>query len=131
MRESWEKDGRRICLSGQREGKRFWRAQSRAAVPCSFAEFAEIMERRKSGIVQININVFSEEEGNWSTSGPWKSEETGVWVKSDRAFHLLKDAGAKTNDEKKIVYFTEEMVRKAIDAALSALSCPDAIGVQP
>ncbi len=68
--------------------------------------------------MQININVFSEEERELVHKRTMEIlSETGVWVKSDRAFHLLKDAGAKTNDEKKIVYFTEEMVRKAIDAA--------------
>ena len=68
--------------------------------------------------MQININVFSEEEKELVHKRTMEIlSETGVWVKSDRAFHLLKDAGAKTNDEKKIVYFTEEVVRKAIDAA--------------
>ena len=43
--------------------------------------------------------------------------ETGIWVKSPVAFDALKKAGARTDDDKKIVYFTEEMVQKALDAA--------------
>ena len=68
--------------------------------------------------MQININVFSEEEKQLVHRRTMEIlAETGVWVKSDRAFHLLKDAGARTDDDKRIVYFTEEMVTAALAAA--------------
>ena len=68
--------------------------------------------------MQVKISVFSEEEKRLVHQRTMEIlSETGVWIKSDRAFYLLKDAGAKTDDERRIVYFTEEMVRNAVDAA--------------
>ncbi len=44
-------------------------------------------------------------------------EIAGVWVKSRRAFNLLKETGLRVNDEKQTVYLTEEQVMKAVGQA--------------
>ncbi|MGN0733657.1 MAG: trimethylamine methyltransferase family protein [Emergencia sp.] len=68
--------------------------------------------------MQIEIKVFSEEEKKLVHQRTMEIlSETGIWVKSPVAFDALKKAGARTDDDKRIVYFTEEMVHKALDAA--------------
>jgi trimethylamine--corrinoid protein Co-methyltransferase len=44
-------------------------------------------------------------------------ESTGVWVKSRSAFQLMKEAGARVNEERMIVYLTEERVMEAVRLA--------------
>jgi len=44
-------------------------------------------------------------------------ENTGVWVKSRRAFRLLKDAGARTDEKTMRVYLTEEQIMDAVGKA--------------
>lgn len=68
--------------------------------------------------MQIEIRVFTEEEKQMVHQRTMEIlSETGVWIKSPRAFRALKGAGARTDDESQIVYFTEEMVRAAIETA--------------
>lgn len=68
--------------------------------------------------MQIEIKVFTEEEKQLVHERTMEIlSETGIWIKSPIAFDALKAAGARTDDEKNIVYFTEEMVRGALDAA--------------
>ncbi|MGN0658656.1 MAG: trimethylamine methyltransferase family protein [Emergencia sp.] len=68
--------------------------------------------------MQIEIKVFTEEEKQLVHEKTMEIlSETGIWIKSPIAFDALKAAGARTDDEKNIVYFTEEMVRGALDAA--------------
>lgn len=44
-------------------------------------------------------------------------ENTGVWVKNRRAFQLLKDAGARVDEETRRVYLTEDRVMEAVGLA--------------
>lgn len=68
--------------------------------------------------MQVEIKVFTEEEKQLVHDKTMEIlAETGVWIKSRKAFDALKAAGAKTNDEKMIVFFSEEMVRKALESA--------------
>lgn len=68
--------------------------------------------------MEININVFSEEEKKKVHEKTMEIlSETGIWIKSPAAFDILKKAGAETDDERCIVYFTEEMVKKALSSA--------------
>lgn len=68
--------------------------------------------------MEININVFSEEEKKKVHEKTMEIlSETGIWIKSPAAFDILKKAGAETDDERCIVYFTEEMVKKALASA--------------
>ncbi|HWQ78891.1 MAG TPA: trimethylamine methyltransferase family protein [Anaerovoracaceae bacterium] len=41
-------------------------------------------------------------------------ETTGVWVKSRKAFQLMKEAGARVSEDKMIVYLTEDRVMEAV-----------------
>lgn len=68
--------------------------------------------------MQIEIKVFSEEEKKLVHEKTMEIlKETGVWIKSDRAFSALKEAGARTDEAHRIVYFTEEMVEAALLSA--------------
>ena len=68
--------------------------------------------------MQIEIKVFSEEEKQLVHKRTMEIlSETGVWIKSDKAFFALRDAGARTDAKRRIVYFTEEMVQSALAAA--------------
>ena len=68
--------------------------------------------------MEINIKVFSEEEKKKVHEKTMEIlSETGIWIKSSLAFDALKEAGARTDDKRCIVYFTEEMVKKALDSA--------------
>lgn len=68
--------------------------------------------------MQIEIKVFSEEEKKLVHEKTMELlSETGIWIKSPIAFDALKAAGAKVDEEKNIVYFTEEMVMDAIEKA--------------
>ena len=68
--------------------------------------------------MQVEIKVFTEEEKKLVHERTMKIlNETGVWIKSPIAFDALKAAGAKVDDEKKIVYFTEDMVKDALAKA--------------
>ena len=68
--------------------------------------------------MQIEIKVFSEEEKQLVHKRTMEVlSETGVWIKSDKAFFALRDAGARTDEKRRIVYFTEEMVQSALAAA--------------
>ena len=68
--------------------------------------------------MQIEIKVFSEEEKKLVHQKTMELlSETGIWIKSPIAFDALKAAGAKVDEEKNIVYFTEEMVMDAIAKA--------------
>ena len=44
-------------------------------------------------------------------------ESTGVWVKSRKAFKLLKEAGVRVDEERQRVYLTEDQVMKAVGQA--------------
>lgn len=44
-------------------------------------------------------------------------ESTGVWVKSKKAFQLLKSAGVRVDEETQIVYLTEDRVMEAVKQA--------------
>ncbi|MEG2529597.1 MAG: trimethylamine methyltransferase family protein [Anaerovoracaceae bacterium] len=71
--------------------------------------------------MNVNISVFSEEEKKQVHNDTMKIlENAGIWIKSDIAFYALKDAGAKVNEDKRIVYFTEKMVNDAL------ATCPKA-----
>ena len=68
--------------------------------------------------MQLKISVLSEEEKRLVHEKTMEILDTaGIWIKSPAAFEMLKSAGARTNDERQIVYFTEEMVRDALDKA--------------
>ena len=68
--------------------------------------------------MQLKISVLSDEEKKLVHDKTMEILETaGIWVKSPVAFDMLKKAGARTDDERQIVYFTEEMVRDALDHA--------------
>ena len=68
--------------------------------------------------MKLIISVLSEEEKYLVHKTTMEILETaGIWVKSPVAFDMLKGAGAKTDDERQIAYFTEEMVRDALDKA--------------
>lgn len=68
--------------------------------------------------MQVEIKVFTEEEKQLVHERTMEIlSETGVWIKSPIAFNALKKAGAKVDEEKNIVFFTEEMVKDAIDKA--------------
>ncbi len=68
--------------------------------------------------MQLKISVLSEEEKRLVHEKTMEILDTaGIWIKSPIAFEMLKSAGARTNDERQIVYFTEEMVRDALDKA--------------
>lgn len=72
--------------------------------------------------MELKISVLSEDEKKLIHEKTIEILETaGIWVKSPVAFDMLKGSGAKTDDEKQIVYFTEEMVREAIDKAPKAI----------
>lgn len=44
-------------------------------------------------------------------------ENTGVWVKSPKAFQLIKKSGARVDEEKQRVYLTEDRVMEAVGRA--------------
>ena len=68
--------------------------------------------------MQIEIKVFSEEEKQLVHRRTMEIlSETGVMIKSPIAFESLKQAGARTDEARSIVYFTEEMVEKALKTA--------------
>jgi len=68
--------------------------------------------------MQVEIKVFTEEEKQLVHERTMEIlSETGVWIKSPIAFNALKEAGAKVDEEKNIVFFTDEMVKDAIDKA--------------
>lgn len=68
--------------------------------------------------MELKISVLSEEEKKLVHQKTIEILETaGIWVKSPVAFEMLRNAGARTDDERQIVYFTEEMVRDAIGKA--------------
>lgn len=71
--------------------------------------------------MQIKIKVFTEEEKKLVHQRTMEIlSETGIWIKSPKAFEALKAAGAKTDDDRSIVYFTEEMVDAALKTAPKA-----------
>ena len=60
--------------------------------------------------MQLKISVLSDEEKKLVHNKTMEIlETTGIWVKSSVAFDMLKKAGARTDDERQIVYFTEEL----------------------
>ena len=68
--------------------------------------------------MEIKISVLSDEEKKLVHERTMEIlDKAGIWVKSPVAFDLMKAAGARTNDERQIVYFTEEMVMDAIKKA--------------
>jgi trimethylamine--corrinoid protein Co-methyltransferase len=68
--------------------------------------------------MQLKISVLSEEEKILVHEKTIEILNTaGIWIKSPVAFDMLKKAGARTDDERQIVYFTEEMVKDALDKA--------------
>ena len=68
--------------------------------------------------MQIEIKVFTEEEKYLFHQRTMELlSQTGVWIKSDKAFFALKEAGASIDEKRRIVYFTEEMVQRALAAA--------------
>lgn len=68
--------------------------------------------------MQVEIKVFTEEEKKLVHERTMELlSETGVWIKSDKAFYALKDAGARVCEERKVVYFSEEMVNQALAVA--------------
>lgn len=68
--------------------------------------------------MQIEIKVFTEEEKYLVHQRTMELlSQTGVWIKSDKAFFALKEAGASIDEKRRIVYFTEEMVQRALAAA--------------
>lgn len=73
--------------------------------------------------MRVNISVFTEEEKKKVHEKTMKIlSEAGVWFKSRKAFEILKEAGAKADEEKQIVYFSEEMVKKALQTAPSSFT---------
>ena len=65
--------------------------------------------------MEIEIKVLSEDEIKLVHQRTMEILETaGIWVKSPVAFEMLKNAGAHTDDERQIAYFTEEMVLDAL-----------------
>ena len=68
--------------------------------------------------MQLKISVLSEEEKILVHEKTIEILNTaGIWIKSPLAFDMLKKAGARTDDERQIVYFTEEMVKDALEKA--------------
>ena len=68
--------------------------------------------------MQLKVELLSEEEKNLIHEKTMEILGTaGIWVKSPVAFDMLKANGLKTDDDKHIVYFSEDMVRDAIDKA--------------
>lgn len=63
--------------------------------------------------MQIDIKVFSEEEKQLVHKRTMEIlRETGVWIKSPKAFEALKAAGAPTDDEKNIVFLIEDIKKE-------------------
>ena len=68
--------------------------------------------------MQIEIRVLSDDEIKLVHQRTMEILETaGIWVKSPVAFELLKKVGARTDEERQIVYFTEDMVMDALSKA--------------
>ncbi len=68
--------------------------------------------------MQLKISVLSEEEKRLVHEKTMEILGTaGIWIKSPVAFEMLKNTGARTDDERQIVYFTEEMVKDALNKA--------------
>lgn len=68
--------------------------------------------------MQVNIQVFSQEEKQLVHERTMEIlTDTGIWIKSQKAFDILKNAGAKVDEEKQIVYLNEDMVNKALETA--------------
>ncbi|MGF6376980.1 trimethylamine--corrinoid protein Co-methyltransferase [Clostridiales Family XIII bacterium PM5-7] len=68
--------------------------------------------------MQVKVQVFSQEERQLVHERTMEIlTETGIWIKSEKAFAILKEAGARVNEEKQIVFFTEEMINGALKTA--------------
>ncbi len=72
--------------------------------------------------MQLKISVLSEREKILVHEKTMEILNTaGIWVKSPKAFDMMKKVGARTDDERQIVFFTENMVRDAMDKAPKAI----------
>jgi len=68
--------------------------------------------------MKFHANILSEEEIKLVHQKTMDLlESTGVWVKSPSAFQMMKEAGARVNEERMIVYLTEERVMEAVRLA--------------
>ena len=74
------------------------------------------MKRRE--IMRFKAEIFSQEEVKLVHQKTMDLlESTGVWVKSRKAFKLLKEAGVRVDEERQRVYLTEDQVMKAVGQA--------------
>ncbi len=68
--------------------------------------------------MELRISVLSEKEKILVHEKTMEILNTaGIWVKSPRAFDMMKKTGARTDDERQTVFFTEDMVRDALEKA--------------
>jgi trimethylamine--corrinoid protein Co-methyltransferase len=68
--------------------------------------------------MRFKAEIFSQEEvGLVHQKTMDLLENTGVWVKSRRAFQMLKEAGVRVDEDKQIVYLTEEYIMEAVRLA--------------
>ncbi len=68
--------------------------------------------------MRFKAEIFSQEEiGLVHQKTMDLLQNTGVWVKSRRAFEMLKEAGARVEEETQKVYLTEDYVMEAVRQA--------------
>lgn len=68
--------------------------------------------------MRFNAEVFSQEEINLVHQKTMDLlENTGVWVKSKKAFQMMKAAGARVEEDTQRVYLTEDRVMEAVKLA--------------
>ncbi|HVI40389.1 MAG TPA: trimethylamine methyltransferase family protein [Anaerovoracaceae bacterium] len=68
--------------------------------------------------MRFKAEIFSEEEIKLVHQQTMDLlENTGVWVKSRKAFQLMKEAGARVDEETQRVYLTEDSVMEAVRQA--------------
>lgn len=68
--------------------------------------------------MKLKAEIFSQEEIKLVHQKTMELlENTGVWVKSRRAFQLMKEAGAQVDDETQRIYFTEDRIMEALKQA--------------
>ncbi|MBR5740676.1 MAG: trimethylamine methyltransferase family protein [Firmicutes bacterium] len=68
--------------------------------------------------MQLEVQVLSDDEIKLVHQRTMEILETaGIWIKSPVAFEMLKKAGARTDDERQIVFISEDMVTDALAKA--------------
>lgn len=68
--------------------------------------------------MRFKAEIFSEEEIKLVHQQTMDLlENTGIWVKSRKAFQLLKEAGARVDEKSQRVYLTEDRVMEAVKQA--------------